>query len=95
MAVMKSIRDQLAPIHPEGYPFMGGFALATLVLWWLYEPLGWIVFVVDLLVRLFLPRSGAGDADPRRSRRLARPTGGSASSAPRRRRPISASAPCR
>ena len=46
MAVMKSIRDQLAPIHPEGYPFLGGFALATLVLWWLYAPLGWIVFVV-------------------------------------------------
>ncbi len=45
MAVIKSIRDQLAPIHPEGYPFLGGFALATLVLWWLFAPLGWIAFV--------------------------------------------------
>ena len=72
MAVMKSIRDQLAPIHPEGYLFVGGFALATLVFWWLWPPLGWIAFVATLLVRVFLPRPGAGDADPRRSRRLAR-----------------------
>ncbi len=53
MAVMKSIRDQLAPIHPEGYPFLGGFALATLVLWWLYEPLGWIAFVATLWCAYF------------------------------------------
>jgi len=53
MAVMKSIRDQLAPIHPEGYPFLGGFALATLVLWWLYAPLGWVAFVVTLWCAYF------------------------------------------
>ena len=53
MAVMKSIRDQLAPIHPEGYPFLGGFALATLVLWWLYAPLGWIAFVATLWCAYF------------------------------------------
>jgi phosphatidylserine decarboxylase len=53
MAVMKSIRDQLAPIHPEGYPFVGGFALATLLLWWLYAPLGWIAFVATLWCAYF------------------------------------------
>jgi phosphatidylserine decarboxylase len=53
MAVLKSIRDQLAPIHPEGYPFLGGFALATLVLWWLYEPLGWIAFVATVWCAYF------------------------------------------
>jgi phosphatidylserine decarboxylase len=53
MAVMKSIRDQLAPIHPAGYPFIGGFALATLVLWWLYAPLGWIAFVATLWCAYF------------------------------------------
>jgi phosphatidylserine decarboxylase len=48
MAVIKSIRDQLAPIHPQGYPFIGAFALATLILWWLFPPLGWIAFVATL-----------------------------------------------
>jgi hypothetical protein len=29
MSVINSIRSQLSPIHPEGYPFIGGFALAA------------------------------------------------------------------
>jgi phosphatidylserine decarboxylase len=53
MAVIKSIRDQLAPIHPEGYPFIGGFALATLILWWLFPPLGWIAFMATLWCAYF------------------------------------------
>jgi phosphatidylserine decarboxylase len=42
MSLVASIRAQLAPIHREGYPFIGGFALASLVLFWLWSPLGWI-----------------------------------------------------
>jgi phosphatidylserine decarboxylase len=42
MSIVNSIRSQLAPIHPEGYPFIGGFALASLILFWLWTPLGWI-----------------------------------------------------
>jgi phosphatidylserine decarboxylase len=53
MSVLRSLRDQLAPLHPEGYPFVGGFALATLVLWWLYAPLGWIAFVLTLWCAYF------------------------------------------
>ena len=34
MSIVNSIRSQFAPIHPEGYPFIGGFALASLVLFW-------------------------------------------------------------
>ena len=48
MSVVSSIRAQLAPIHPEGYPFIGGFALASLVLFWLWSPLGWIGTVLTL-----------------------------------------------
>jgi phosphatidylserine decarboxylase len=48
MSVMNSIRDQLAPIHPQGYPFVGAFVLATLFFWWLWAPLGWIAFVATL-----------------------------------------------
>ena len=43
MAVVDSIRKQLVPIRPEGYPFIGGFALASLILFWLWAPLGWLV----------------------------------------------------
>ena len=42
MSISDSIRSQLAPIHPEGYPFIGGFALLSLLLFWLWPPLGWI-----------------------------------------------------
>jgi phosphatidylserine decarboxylase len=30
------------PISPEGYPFIGAFAFASIVLFWLWAPLGWI-----------------------------------------------------
>jgi len=42
MSIYDSIRKQLVPIHPEGYPFIGGFALASLILFWLWAPLGWV-----------------------------------------------------
>src|SRR3954463_5216120 len=42
MSISNSIRAQIPPIHPEGYPFIGAFALASLVLFWLWTPLGWI-----------------------------------------------------
>jgi phosphatidylserine decarboxylase len=42
MSVYDSIRKQLTPIHPVGYPFIGGFALASLILFWLWTPLGWL-----------------------------------------------------
>ena len=42
MSISDSIRSQLVPIHPQGYPFIGGFALASLILFWLWTPLGWI-----------------------------------------------------
>src|SRR5262252_2267103 len=42
MSVDASIRQQLTPIHPEGYPFIGGFAVVTLVLLWLWPPIGGI-----------------------------------------------------
>jgi phosphatidylserine decarboxylase len=42
MSVLASIRSQLAPVHREGLPFIGIFALVSLVLFWLWSPLGWI-----------------------------------------------------
>jgi phosphatidylserine decarboxylase len=37
-----TISKTLAPIHPEGYPFIGGFLLVSLILLWLWPPLGWV-----------------------------------------------------
>lgn len=42
MSVIASIRSQLAPINREGFPFVGMFALASLIAFWLWTPLGWI-----------------------------------------------------
>jgi phosphatidylserine decarboxylase len=42
MSVLASIRSQLAPVHREGLPYIGAFALASLFLLWLWLPLGWL-----------------------------------------------------
>ncbi len=48
MSVLASIRSQIVPVNQEGYPFIGAFALASLVLLWVWSPLGWIGFVITL-----------------------------------------------
>ncbi len=53
MSAIDSIRAQLAPIHREGYPFVGGFALASLVLFWLWPPLGWLGALATLWCAYF------------------------------------------
>jgi phosphatidylserine decarboxylase len=53
MSVVASLRSQIVPIHPQGYPFIGGFALASLILFWLWTPLGWIGTVLTLWCAYF------------------------------------------
>jgi phosphatidylserine decarboxylase len=53
MSVIGSIRSQFSPIHPEGYPFVGGFALVSLVLFWLWPPLGWLSTIATLWCAYF------------------------------------------
>src|SRR3984885_2463237 len=53
MSVTDSIKKQLAPIHPEGYPFVGGFAFVSLVLLWLWPPLGWLATLLTLWCAYF------------------------------------------
>jgi phosphatidylserine decarboxylase len=48
MSVLTTIRSQLAPIHREGLPFIGIFALVSLVLFWIASPLGWLGTVATL-----------------------------------------------
>jgi phosphatidylserine decarboxylase len=42
MTIIDSIRKNFAPIHQEGYPFIGVFALIAIFLFWLAKPLGWV-----------------------------------------------------
>jgi len=53
MSVINSIRSQLVPIHPQGYPFIGALALASLILFWLWTPLGWLGTVATLWCAYF------------------------------------------
>jgi phosphatidylserine decarboxylase len=53
MSVIDSIRRQLAPVHPEGYRFVGGFAIAALILFWLWAPLGWLAVIATLWCAYF------------------------------------------
>jgi phosphatidylserine decarboxylase len=48
MSIIESVRRQMAPIHPEGYLFIGIFALVSLVLFIVWRPLGWIGVVLTL-----------------------------------------------
>lgn len=59
MSIVDSIRAQVPPIHPEGYPFIGGFALASLVFFLIWTPLGWIGTILTIWCALFF-------RDPRR-----------------------------
>ncbi|HLQ94600.1 MAG TPA: phosphatidylserine decarboxylase [Xanthobacteraceae bacterium] len=53
MSILASIRGQLVPVNREGYRFIVGFALASLVLSWLWTPLGWIGLVLTVWCVLF------------------------------------------
>jgi phosphatidylserine decarboxylase len=53
MSIANSIRAQIPPIHPEGYPFIGGFALVSLVAFWIWPPLGWVGTVLTVWCALF------------------------------------------
>jgi len=53
MSIVASIRSQLAPVNPEGYPFIGTFALTSLVLMWLWSPLGWLGVMVTVWCAYF------------------------------------------
>jgi phosphatidylserine decarboxylase len=39
---MNMLSTFLKPMHPEGYKFVGIFAAISLVLFWVWQPLGWL-----------------------------------------------------
>ncbi|MDH7796174.1 MULTISPECIES: phosphatidylserine decarboxylase [unclassified Beijerinckia] len=53
MSILDSVRRQITPVHPEGYLFIVGFAIASLILYWLWSPLGWIGALLTLWCAYF------------------------------------------
>ena len=53
MSIYDSIRSQIVPVTPEGYPFIGAFAFASLVLFWLWSPLGWLGTIATIWCAYF------------------------------------------
>ncbi|KAA2237466.1 phosphatidylserine decarboxylase [Salinarimonas soli] len=53
MDFYESIRKALVPIHKEGYPFILIGLAATLILAWLWSPLGWIGAILTVWVCYF------------------------------------------
>ena len=53
MSIYDSIRSQFVPITPEGYPFIGAFAFVSIILFWLWPPLGWLGTLATLWCAYF------------------------------------------
>src|SRR5689334_15073098 len=51
--ILESIRRILVPIHKEGYPFIAIALAATVILAWLWSPLGWIGAIFTVWVCYF------------------------------------------
>ena len=48
MSIIASVRSQLVPVNHEGYPFIAVFAIGSLIVMWLWAPLGWLGLVATL-----------------------------------------------
>ena len=47
------LRQIIPPIHPDGWKFVAIAAVATVVLFFLWAPLGWLMLIVTLWVAYF------------------------------------------
>lgn len=48
MSLADTVRNTFVPIHREGYPFIAGFFVVSLILGWLWNPLFWIGLVLTV-----------------------------------------------
>lgn len=47
------LRQVLAPIHPDGWKFIAIGAVATILLWLVWSPLGWAALILTLWIAYF------------------------------------------
>ncbi|MEM9330947.1 MAG: phosphatidylserine decarboxylase [Pseudomonadota bacterium] len=53
MSIKNSILNSVPPIHKEGYPFIAAFAVLTVILGWLWNPLFYIGLALTIWCALF------------------------------------------
>ena len=53
MSISNSIRDAMVPIHKEGYRFIAVFAVVTIILGFVWQPLFWIGLILTIWCALF------------------------------------------
>lgn len=53
MSLVNTVRNTLVPVHKQGYPFIAGFFVVSVVLGFLWEPLMWIGFVLTVWCAYF------------------------------------------
>ncbi len=53
MSVVNSIRSVLVPIHPEGKRFVAGFAIVTVALAFVWQPLFWLGLALTIWCAMF------------------------------------------
>lgn len=53
MSIINTIRNAVPPIHREGYPFIAAFALAAIVLGWIWAPLFYAFLALTVWCALF------------------------------------------
>lgn len=51
--ILDTIFDSLAPVHPDGHKFIGIGALATLLFFILWPPIGWVLAIVTAWIVYF------------------------------------------
>jgi phosphatidylserine decarboxylase len=52
-SLLDTILESFEPVHPDGHKFVAAAALATLIFFWLWPPLGWIAAVLTAYVAYF------------------------------------------
>lgn len=52
-SILDTIIESLVPVHADGYKFVAAGAVATLLLFLLWSPLGWVALVATLYVAYF------------------------------------------
>jgi phosphatidylserine decarboxylase len=52
-SLLDTILESFEPVHPDGHKFVAAAALATLIFFWLWSPLGWIGAVLTAYVAYF------------------------------------------
>lgn len=53
MSLFNTIRNAIPPVHREGYPFIAAFAVLTLILGWIWDPLFYIGIALTIWCALF------------------------------------------